>query len=873
MLSFTAERFPRTSEVKRASNLPWGCALNPFAPPPVRLARIGAGGDGTGDGSKHGQTDRSSNGGQDAAAGTTAPLPVAGRGDWPGNRDPFHPVVETNSVAAVMLARCGDCSGYINPYICWNNSGQWTCPLCMSQSMPSSVAPSSSRDPAAVPSPAERYARASARPSLPELNTPAIDMPFHPRAGAGVQATATSPPTSPAAFGTRTTAAASSASVQPQPVYIALVDTTGSLEAMAVIRAGVLAAFESLPPQALFCLLTFDHQLGAFDLKTLVRLSVIRKGLNAGLGDEHAARLRDPMLDLSTAPAPQIAFDDSELSVPHVRYIRLDTDPRLPSTQLEDLFSVESLMVPVGECQAAVNDALETLPSISGLAARPLDPTAGPSLTMPASTPRRTIPALASVLDMLVRFKEERSSKQEALKPEFFAHLMLFTCGPPTDGPGSEPAPPAPAQHASLSYLRSHTTAFQAMAAKAVSTSTTVDLFILDSDSTHLANMTPLSVLTGGVVHTYPSLASCTLPQDVYRRLSLPRAMNAQLRIRCSTELQLSHTANLVFGASGRVDAQLLQLVGCDQFRTIPFDIDFRYPAEGLTKQSSLNGLIGIPTLQVAFLYHYCASKTDVVRGARPLIEQRLRLCTVQMPIARDLDELYHSMHEDVVMWMITQKMLLASIQEGIQAARSVLCDWLVVLQKNYYLHIQNTRGLDAVISPSSTTPESDRQVEALHFPFHVALDQLPRLVYGLLRGPLLHPNPASTDRQIAAHVAVSTLPCHLAKLTMYPGLLLMDSTQSFSPSPRRLSSNFAAVQDLQPPACLVVDTLTSILVVICAPPQQENAGRVSTLSLLPSDGTACCSESLLRSGICIGLTWILFDQCVVCHSSFAYHH
>ena len=46
-----------------------------------------------------------------------------------------------------------------------------------------------------------------------------------------------------------------------QPIYIALIDLTCSLDFLELVKSGLLAALEAVPPASLFGLVTFSHKV------------------------------------------------------------------------------------------------------------------------------------------------------------------------------------------------------------------------------------------------------------------------------------------------------------------------------------------------------------------------------------------------------------------------------------------------------------------------------------------------------------------------------------------------------------------------------------------------------------------------------------
>ena len=51
-----------------------------------------------------------------------------------------------------------------------------------------------------------------------------------------------------------------------QPIYIALIDLTCSLDFLELVKSGLLAALEAIPPASLFGLVTFSHKVNCMNM-------------------------------------------------------------------------------------------------------------------------------------------------------------------------------------------------------------------------------------------------------------------------------------------------------------------------------------------------------------------------------------------------------------------------------------------------------------------------------------------------------------------------------------------------------------------------------------------------------------------------------
>jgi hypothetical protein len=124
-----------------------------------------------------------------------------------------------------------------------------------------------------------------------------------------------------------------------------------------------------------------------------------------------------------------------------------------------------------------------------------------------------------------------------------------------------------------------------------------------------------------------------------------------------------------------------------------------------------------VPIIQLAFSYT-CLP----INGTS--IKRFLRVTTVQVGLANTPSEIYRSVDTDVVLCLLTHKIVRSALDDGIKEARLLLQDWLTILLSNYNEHTTVKKG-----APKSVDTSFSK------FP---NLRNLSRLVFGLLKNPLL---------------------------------------------------------------------------------------------------------------------------------------
>ncbi|KAF9598246.1 hypothetical protein IFM89_026077 [Coptis chinensis] len=213
----------------------------------------------------------------------------------------------------------------------------------------------------------------------------------------------------------------------------------------------------------------------------------------------------------------------------------------------------------------------------------------------------------------------------------------------------------------------------------------------------------------------------------MYRMLSRPYAFSCILRLRTSSEFKSGHSYGHFFPDPQYENVQ--HIICCDSYATYAYDFDFANNV-GFSRHSDP------PVIQFAFQYSIVvppdeSSKLTPSSGSRlrHSLKRRLRIRTVQYGAAKSTNELYDSVDPEVVLSILVHKVILASLEQGVREGRMLLQDWLVILTAQY----NDACKLLQRGSGNSIVTQVD--VDFLQCP---QLQHLPRLVFALLRNPLL---------------------------------------------------------------------------------------------------------------------------------------
>lgn len=157
---------------------------------------------------------------------------------------------------------------------------------------------------------------------------------------------------------------------------------------------------------------------------------------------------------------------------------------------------------------------------------------------------------------------------------------------------------------------------------------------------------------------------------------------------------------------------RLTPLILC-QRKTIAINFEFTR-SSGFTNYSEPRAI-----LQMAFAY----TVLDPEEG-KPV--RRLRICTLKLDASSNVGLVYQSTHSDVIMSLLTQQVVQATFDKGLEEARLLLQDWLINFSACYNKAI------------NGATKDNVKSVSDMLFLKSPAVQFIPRFVYSLLRNPLL---------------------------------------------------------------------------------------------------------------------------------------
>ncbi|GFR45227.1 hypothetical protein Agub_g6624 [Astrephomene gubernaculifera] len=344
-------------------------------------------------------------------------------------------------------------------------------------------------------------------------------------------------------------------------------------------------------------------------------------------------------------------------------------------------------------------------------------------------------------------------SGSAATPPQPQPHADASAVPPPPPPP---PSLPAPDPDAWIHDVPSSSVEFyQQAAAACASLGISVDLFAVCGGALGLRHLEPLAGSTGGAMYLYPAVEDSAMPQDVYLRLSAPAAWCGEVRLRTSPQFRVvRHYGRLL---PDPTIPDLHHVSAADPSDAFAVDFDFTSPSGFSGSAASLP-----PTLQIAFRYtalvcvkkqqqpqpqqdpQAAAAAAGTGTGAAAAgaggggevreywLQRRLRVATYRVNVAATVADVYAHTQPEAVVTLLMHKIMRAAEAQGPHEARLLLRDWLVLLALNYHRNAH-----------PNLTPQQLAAVPAdLHFTQAPQLAPLPRLVYALLRSPLLAPPP-----------------------------------------------------------------------------------------------------------------------------------
>ncbi|KAL9677266.1 hypothetical protein QQ045_005494 [Rhodiola kirilowii] len=244
--------------------------------------------------------------------------------------------------------------------------------------------------------------------------------------------------------------------------------------------------------------------------------------------------------------------------------------------------------------------------------------------------------------------------------------------------------------------------------------------------------------------------------------LSRPFAFGCILRLRTSSEFKVGHSYGHFFLDPQYENVQ--HIICCDTYATYAYDFDFANNV-GFSRHTSEP-----PMLQIAFQYTVIVPRDESNSGissassAKSSVQRRIRIRTMQYGAAQNIRELYDSVYPEVVLSVLVHKVILASLEKGVREGRLLLHDWLVILTSMY------NESCGTIQFNSGNTISSQIDTAFSECP---PLQSLPRIIFALLRNPLLrfHEEGVHPDYRIFLQCLFSALEPSALYRAVYPAL------------------------------------------------------------------------------------------------------
>lgn len=509
-----------------------------------------------------------------------------------------------------------------------------------------------------------RYMNIQQRPKLGELASSFVDLEY----GVGES--------DQAATGSED-AAMGAGSAPTVPTFVAVVDLSGTEEQLEIAKSALLAGLEGLSPNSLFGLVTVSDRIGLFDVKA---------------------------------------------SRPSVRYVSLSQGEAGDAAQLalDDVVPLRWFLAEVGEHRDAIERAVD------GIDALRVD---GPSNASSFG------PALEILLEYLTGKDVHSAIDDDESNPTgiAFCRVMSFLFGPPgfgdesaaeRIGSGAQASNGASWDAPTLAQSEAATEFCTTLGLHASSCSIACDLYIITAARCNLKVLEPLVKHSGGRLFYYPNLEACNAPQDMHRLVTQPQALRGTLRLRTSNEYKISNVYGHLVEHSRY--SNLYHTVACDS--TTCYGVDFVFNSSGFSRDPEL-----APTLQMAFQYSVFEPTSEDDKGEKSaegdkpnlVLKQRLRIYTIQISVAKSIRDLYDYVDVPSVLTLLIHKASEVVYEKGVEEARSLLEDWLIMLIGEYNYHYKDEDEDLTMLVPD------------INFEKSKAMQSLPVLIYALLRGPL----------------------------------------------------------------------------------------------------------------------------------------
>ncbi len=166
-------------------------------------------------------------------------------------------------------------------------------------------------------------------------------------------------------------------------------------------------------------------------------------------------------------------------------------------------------------------------------------------------------------------------------------------------------------------------------------------------------------------------------------------------------------------------------MAACD--KSTCFGFDFKFSSSGFSRDHEL-----APAIQLAFQYSLFEPAEEVEglgpgpegeaaamaageRRQKPahVMKQRLRIYTIQVPVAKSVLDLYDYVDAKAVVSLLVHKCDQVIFDKGLEEARSLVEDWVINLMGEYVISTRKT----SLMSLSHVSPSLSRSVSDVRRP------------------------------------------------------------------------------------------------------------------------------------------------------------
>ncbi|KAF2075367.1 hypothetical protein CYY_003343 [Polysphondylium violaceum] len=630
---------------------------------------------------------------------------------------------------AVNVDRCKGCFAYINSYVTFQNGG-WICNICLKKNPINYPDEYILNDPSQQQLIQQKYRYAVYdRSSLPEINLQSIELLVSNDIEQDVIDS--------------TTATIDGKQAQQQeeipisilpltsnPIYIALIDCSGSKEQTDAIIGGLEALVHALPDNTLFGMIVFSHRIGVYNLHS---------------------------------------------TIPSIKFIEFDSFNHHKDLCLDDIIPLSKFLVPKSQFESKIISAIQSISSFSNNSGKKI-----------------RVCAMGSSIELLLDYLQVDERIPLHVKIGLFITGISNGHGTGSITKSFETLENLYSEYSKASFFKASTNFYKKQAERAIQLGAHFDLFCLGDTYFALDSIKFLSTDTGGNVFRYKDLSkTCTLPQDLYKLITSGWGFHGLLRIRTNKNFSVNNAYGSLF--KDKQYDNLYHIESSSPFTCIAFDFKFT-SQEGFEDDYPPNIQIAfsysylIPNTEDILSSSQSSSplmtssSSSIKQNNVRRIEKRLHIFNMVLPVVRSPADLFNSVDLETTISLLTHKAIRDSLERGLLITRNLLKEWLhnIIMRYNENVVILSsiTSDLDITFSQVSHLRPLPRYVFAL-----LKSQLLAELSTVNEANALAH----RTDEWVFAQTQLSSLEPRLLHRAIYPVL------NSYG-APNNLSSKYLAL-------------------------------------------------------------------------------